>query len=77
MTLMKEPYDPWYMPYTTLWFIISAFVFYPATAIACLLLHQPVHGVVHWTANILYASLLTLLIWKAISWTQSRKRRIK
>lgn len=70
MTLMPEPFDPWYMPYTSVWFIISAFVFYPATALVVQVLHQPVHGVAHWVANVAYAAVLTWLIWK----TKSRKR---
>ena len=73
MTLMIEPFHPWYMPYTTVWFLVSAFVFYPATALAALVLHPLVHSVVHWLANVGYAALLTWLIWKA----SSRKKRRK
>jgi hypothetical protein len=70
MTLMPETFDPWYMPYTTVWFLISAFIFYPATALVALVLRQPAHGVAHWAANVAYAAVLTWLIWK----TKSRRR---
>jgi DMSO reductase anchor subunit len=76
MTFMIDSFDPWYMPYTTIWFIISTLIFYPATAIATLVLRQPIHGVVHWLANVAYAALLTWLIWKAKSPKKIRNETI-
>jgi hypothetical protein len=30
MTLMPEPYHPWYLPYTTTWFFIAGLIFLPS-----------------------------------------------
>jgi len=30
MTLMPEPEDPWYISYTTIWWIAAGFIFYPS-----------------------------------------------
>jgi len=32
-TLMMEPYHPWYYPYTTPLFLISAFFYYPSAIV--------------------------------------------
>jgi hypothetical protein len=30
MTVFPEPWDPWYIEYTTLWFIAAGFIFLPS-----------------------------------------------
>lgn len=30
MTLFPEPEDPWYMPYTSRWWIAAGFIFFPS-----------------------------------------------
>lgn len=30
MTLMPEPWDPWYISYTTVWFMAAGFIFLPS-----------------------------------------------
>ena len=64
-TLMIEPFHAGYMPYTTVWALVSVFIFWPATALAVFVLRQPPHGVVHWLVNVAYAAVLTWLTWKA------------
>jgi hypothetical protein len=34
MTLISEPGDPWYLSYTTIWFILAGFLFYPSTLVS-------------------------------------------
>jgi hypothetical protein len=34
MTLMPEPGDPWYLHYTTMWFIAAGFLLYPSALVA-------------------------------------------
>ena len=73
MTLMSEPDDPWYIGITTIWFALSAILYYPATAVA-LLLRQPVHGVAHWTLNLAWLATLCLLVWRSKSRRRTRFR---
>jgi len=63
MTLMSGPDDPWYTGITSIWFLISAIIYYPATAVA-LLLRQPIHGVVHWILNLAWLTILCVLVWR-------------
>ena len=80
MTLMSEPEDPWYIGITTIWFLLSAMVYYPAPAVAALL-RQPVHGVAHWTLNLARLTTLCLLVWSLsgacleLVWSLSGDRR--
>lgn len=30
MTLFPEPEDPWYLPYTSVWWIVAGLIFYPS-----------------------------------------------
>ena len=30
MTLLPEPGDPWYLPYTTMWFFAAGVIFFPS-----------------------------------------------
>jgi len=71
MTLMPEPNDPWYIGITTVWFLLSAFLYYPATALA-LLMRQPVHGVAHWTLNLAWLVVLCFLVWGSRRWRRGR-----
>ena len=41
MTFLSEPWDPWYTPYTTPVWLLTALYVYPATALSMLLGIQP------------------------------------
>ena len=34
MTIFPEPEDPWYLPYTTRWWIAAGFIFYPSALLS-------------------------------------------
>lgn len=34
MTLMPEPGDPWYLTYTTTWFFVAGFLFFPSALVS-------------------------------------------
>ena len=69
MTLMPEPWDPWYTPYTTPIWILTAFYFYPATALGLLVGIGP--GSPGWVLIVL---LYTGLIgWGICSWVARRR----
>ena len=34
MTLMPEPGDPWYISYTTTWFFVAGFLFFPSALVS-------------------------------------------
>ena len=69
MTLMSEPTDPWYTPYTTPVWMLAALYVYPATALAMLVGVWPLSPV--WVLIVL---LYTGSIgWGVCSWVARRR----
>ena len=69
MTLMSEPTDPWYTPYTTPIWMLTAFYVYPATALGMLVGIPP-----RSPGWVLIVLLYTGLIgWGICSWVARRR----
>ena len=69
MTLMPEPTDPWYTPYTTPIWLLAAYYVYPATALGMLVGAQPMSP--GWVLIVL---LYTCFIgWGICSWVARRR----
>jgi|SRR5215208_2414205 len=66
MTLMPEPYDPWYTPYTTPVWFCSAIYVYPVTIFLHLLGIQPFTPV-HIIGILTYAGIISYGIFRMLS----------
>lgn len=62
MTLMPEYGDPWFIPFTTLWFLAAMVVFYPATSVVAAM-GQPILGIAHWLVLIGWAAIMSGVLW--------------
>jgi hypothetical protein len=62
MTLMPEPGDPWYLSYTTPWFLIAGILFYPS-AFLSQALGLPVSGAAHLVVDAAWLIILCLIIY--------------
>ena len=67
MTLMREPHHPWYIGYTTVWGMLSFFVFSPAILGTALIGETAILGqeglsVAHWILNIIWLIFLCYLV---------------
>jgi hypothetical protein len=62
MTLMPEPGDPWYLSYTTIWFIAAGFLFFPS-ALVTQAVGLSFSGVAHLFVDAVWLIILCLIIY--------------
>jgi len=62
MTLMAEPGDPWYLSYTTPWFLIAGILFYPSARLSQAL-GLPISGAAHLVVDAAWLIILCLIIY--------------
>jgi hypothetical protein len=62
MTVMLEPGDPWYLSYTSIWFLAAAFLLYPSNMLS-LALGLSVEGIPGLFLNLAWLAALALIIY--------------
>ena len=55
--------DPWYIPYTSVLWLLSSLYLAPATAFS-LLLHTPLFSAVHFLIMVVYAAVIAYVIYR-------------
>jgi len=61
-TVMQEPGDPWFLPYTSGWFLFTLLVFMPANWLSNMLGAPPL-GVVFWLLCVAWGALMSGTAW--------------
>jgi len=62
MTLMIEPGDPWYLSYTSIWFMAAGILFYPS-ALVSQAAGLSFSGVAHLFVDAIWLIILSLIIY--------------